>query len=417
MALYDSKVLPKQGDTDQLAACVAAARKYGLEVHPWKIDFYMESASEEFMNKMREAGRGMRTYKDWDLLPNVTRGVGTWLCPSNPENFALERDAMLEMVKNYDIDGVHFDYIRYEYHRTCYCDGCRQRFEAYRKAKVSNWPDDCFGDGPLAKEYRQWRVQQISRLVQTVSQEAHKIKPYIKISAAVFSRYPQSVDEVGQDWVEWVRQGWVDFLCPMTYRSGDTDFMRMTAFHVGLIRGKVPLYEGIGHWTIPVDQEVGQIGIARQMGADGFVSFAFNRYMAEKYLPVLAESLMSAKATLPHQGPDVEFSSAIDNDWPVVTCGADSLSMQVRTVSLGAHRIPATAVGGKIEIQDPDGKTLGVLATLPPVGRTLTVSVNRRAGTFQLAAVGELTFEDGSKRTFIRRSRPYRFLEAGDCLQ
>ena len=36
-----------------------------------------------------------------------------WLCPSQEVNRKLELDTMLEMVKKYDVDGVHFDYMRY----------------------------------------------------------------------------------------------------------------------------------------------------------------------------------------------------------------------------------------------------------------------------------------------------------------
>ena len=37
---------------------------------------------------------------------------------------------MLEVARKYPVDGLHFDYIRYPGRDKCYCDGCRERFEA-----------------------------------------------------------------------------------------------------------------------------------------------------------------------------------------------------------------------------------------------------------------------------------------------
>jgi len=35
-----------------------------------------------------------------------------WLDPAHPANFRLELDSLLEVVRKYDVDGIHFDYIR-----------------------------------------------------------------------------------------------------------------------------------------------------------------------------------------------------------------------------------------------------------------------------------------------------------------
>jgi hypothetical protein len=53
-----------------------------------------------------------------------------WLCPSHPANQALELNALVEIARNYDVAGLHLDYIRYPGKDYCFCAGCRQRFEA-----------------------------------------------------------------------------------------------------------------------------------------------------------------------------------------------------------------------------------------------------------------------------------------------
>ena len=136
-----------------------------------------------------------------------------WLCPSHPDNFKLELDSMLEVARKYDVDGLHFDYIRYPGRDKCYCDGCRQRFQAQSGKQVANWPDDCYS-GELRDGYATWRCDQITRLVKAVHDQAKKLRPDIDISAAVFGAYPSCRTSVAQDWPQWVKAGYLDFICP-----------------------------------------------------------------------------------------------------------------------------------------------------------------------------------------------------------
>jgi len=194
-AHYPSDILPRsetyRRHGDQIAQCVAAAHKYGLEVHAWKVNYYLSGAPKEFVEQLRQEGR---------LQKAVAGESRVWLCPSHPENFKLERDSMLEVARKYDVDGLHFDYIRYPGENHCFCDGCRRRFEAATGRKVENWPGDCYR-GARREAYRQWRCDQITRLVEAVHREARKIRPEIQISAAVFNSYPACRNSVGQDWV------------------------------------------------------------------------------------------------------------------------------------------------------------------------------------------------------------------------
>lgn len=69
-----------------------------------------------------------------------------------------------------------------------FCAGCRERFEAATGVRVEQWPQDVL-TGKYADSFGDWRREQITRLVRAVSQEARKLKPEIKISAAVFGNW------------------------------------------------------------------------------------------------------------------------------------------------------------------------------------------------------------------------------------
>lgn len=121
-----------------------------------------------------------------------------WLCPSHPDNFRLELDSLLEIVRKYEVDGLHLDYIRYPSSEGCYCDGCRERFSRDTGKAVKNWPSDVI-TGTRREEYLNWRCEQITRLVRAVHEQARKLRKGLKLSAAVFSNYPACREQVGQD--------------------------------------------------------------------------------------------------------------------------------------------------------------------------------------------------------------------------
>jgi len=100
-----------------------------------------------------------------------------WLCPSHPDNFALETNSMMEVVRNYDVDGIHFDYIRYPDSDYCYCPGCRDRFQSQTGQTVTNWPADVLAAGTLRNGYLDWRRAQITRLVAAVHSGVKALKP------------------------------------------------------------------------------------------------------------------------------------------------------------------------------------------------------------------------------------------------
>ncbi len=272
LAHYASDLLPRSRTFaehgDQIAQCCAAAKKHGLEVHVWKVNYNAQNAPKEFLDRMAREGR---------LQHDVKGEQRNWLCPSHPENFKLELESMIEVARMYPVDGIHFDYIRYPGRESCYCDGCRARFEAASGKKVENWPRDCHG-GARRDEYNDWRCQQITNLVAAVHREGKKLRPELAISAAVFGQYPGCRESVAQDWPAWVKAGYVDFLCPMDYTGSDEQFSNMVENQLKLVGGRVPVYPGIGASApgLEPDRVVGQILHARRLGAPGFTVFEFS---------------------------------------------------------------------------------------------------------------------------------------------
>ena len=286
LAYYPSRVLPEYpalGEKgDQIAQCLAACKKYGVKCFVWKVDWNTGGhAPQAFLARMKAEGRTQKAVNGQEKPE--------WLCPSHPENQTLEVSAMLEIVRNYAVDGVHFDYIRYPDDDHCFCDGCRARFEASLGHAVAAWPADVLKPGEVRDRWLDFRRANISVVVRRVSEEARKIRPGIRISAAVFRNWPIDRDGVGQDWKLWCDNGWLDFVCPMDYIDSNSLFKNVVTTQKAYA-GKVPLYPGIGLscWKNPRDavKITQQIAVCRALGLKGFTVFNYDGN-AESVLPFL----------------------------------------------------------------------------------------------------------------------------------
>jgi uncharacterized lipoprotein YddW (UPF0748 family) len=283
-AYYPSKVLPVDESVangrDSIAECVAAGKKHGIQIHVWKVNWNLTNADPSFIAQMRTDKRTQVDPGGKDL---------DWLCPSNDLNFAMERDSMLEVVRKYAVDGIHFDYIRYPGSEGCYCDGCRSRFEAKAGVNVRQWPQDVIS-GELATDFREFRRGNITRLVKAVSTEARKIRPGIQISAAVFADWPLCRDSVGQDWVNWVKSGYLDFACPMDYTTSAGQYGQWMSLQSAAIGNGKAFCPGVGatlESNLAPDQVVRQILLGRKAGSTGFILFNLNASLLKDVLPYL----------------------------------------------------------------------------------------------------------------------------------
>ena len=297
-AHYASDVLPRSETFrkfgDQIAQCVAAAKRYHLEVHVWKVHYNL-AVPAQFIDRMRREHRTQVSAQG--------RAVD-WLCPSHPENQQLELRSMLEVARRYPIDGLHLDYIRYPDGECCYCDGCRKRFETDSGRRVERWPADCFS-GSRKEEYNDWRVRQITRLVAAIHRDVKKIRPELKISAAVWGGYPDCRRWVAQDWPAWIRAGYLDFVCPMDYTDQNEQFAGWVRQQLKLAGGRIPVYPGIGATAsssgLSADGVVGQIHAARSLRAGGFSIFNFDRATSASIVPGVGLGVGRSPAVPPHR--------------------------------------------------------------------------------------------------------------------
>jgi uncharacterized lipoprotein YddW (UPF0748 family) len=380
VAYYHSDVLPvaqavaERGD--QVAECAKWCRHYGVELHVWKVNWNLGGSRvpADFVERLRAENRLQRDPTGKEIL---------WLCPSDDRNFELERASMIELVQKYDIAGIHFDYIRYPGMNGCYCERCRKKFEESINQKMEKWPADVLG-GPYAQQWLQFRRDNITRLVKRVYEDAHRIRPDIKVSAAVFGYWNDARDSVGQDWVKWIDEGWLDFVCPMDYIPDNQALRAIVTKQTQWVGGRIPLYVGLGEWRLKDAAHLTyQIKIVRELGADGFVLFHYDHpEITDQRMPALRLGVTKQKAMAPHVGPRVEWTlpPTRENMPPRTYLASDE-------VHVGIAMAGGAWPKGVVELRSIEGRTLRRVGEIGP-GESKEFRVSMRSDPCRLAVVG-----------------------------
>lgn len=266
---------------DSLADCITAARRHHIQVHAWIIGWNMEGAPPALLASLRKEGR---------LQVSAKGEPVQWLCPSSPRNRAYQKSIILELARNYPVDGIHLDYMRYPSRDACFCTGCRDRFRQAAGIPARNWPRDV-QTGSAAESFRRWRADQITGWVAELRQDLRRIAPRMQLSAAVYPGYPGCRDSIGQDWGAWAKRDLVDFLCPMSYTEKTSQMREWCRTQASFPEVRRKLVPGIGvtanESRLNAAQVLDQISVIRAESLKGYLLFDANRTLEAEILPYL----------------------------------------------------------------------------------------------------------------------------------
>lgn len=238
---------------DPLAIAVQEAHRQGLRIEAWVnvLPGWRGPAPPPISNQL------WHTHPDWFLCDAAGRRqpLGDYyaiLNPCWPEVRRYIVSLIEEIAANYDVDGVHLDYVRYAWDTT---PGARalyprdpQTLRLYR-AQTGRHPDDA----PAA--WDSWRAQQLTRLVADIRAMLGRRRPGATLTAAVWSDPQRGYADYLQDAGGWLRHGLVDALLPMAYTAEPDAFERYIGAYQALApRGRV--IPGVG---IYLHQTPGQI--------------------------------------------------------------------------------------------------------------------------------------------------------------
>ena len=274
-ALYQSALFPwsryvsgtagqaPDGDFDVLAYWVEGAHSRGLQLHAWLNPYRITRDGKEELDSLPETSPA-KQHPEW-----VVEYEGNYYFnPGLPAVQQLVVDGAAEIVRNYDVDGIHLD--DYFYPGTDFNDAA-----AY--ARYGEDFDD-IGD---------WRRDNVNTLIASLDETVHAINPELSFGVSPAGIWDNKADnpkgsdtngrssyrEIYCDSVEWVKRGTVDYICPQLYWSIGyeiADFEVLVDWWQDIVStSDVALYIGIGAYRAaeaePGDVWYGTAELERQL--------------------------------------------------------------------------------------------------------------------------------------------------------
>ncbi|MEG1132379.1 MAG: family 10 glycosylhydrolase [Romboutsia sp.] len=253
-ALYNSSINPwsdvltgKQGKSpgyDPLAFVIEEAHKRGMEVHAW-LNPYRVTTSGTDLSVLSE-NNPARQHPDWTLVHDGR----IYFNPELPQVKQLIYDTVGEIVKNYNVDGIHFDDYFYPANYPLPEGECR--------------------DGNVANARR----DNINEMILGVKNTIKSINPQVKFGVSPSGIWKnKSSDHNGSDTrgkesyysdyadtVGWIKNNYVDYIVPQLYWQigySAADYSKLVSWWSNQVNGtNVDLYIGQGIYKDVVASEI-----------------------------------------------------------------------------------------------------------------------------------------------------------------
>ncbi len=193
---------------DPLEFAIQEAHKRGMELHAWVNPY---RATTDLDESKISATHITRTHPEWFF----TYGGKKYFNPGLPEVQAYIIQVIQDVVRNYDIDGVHFDDYFYPY------PGKEPLPDSVTYQRY----------GQDFENIDDWRRNNVNTLIHTLSDSIHAAKSYVKFGISPFGIWrnkaqdPDGSESNGlsgysalfADAVKWTQEGWVDYINPQVY--------------------------------------------------------------------------------------------------------------------------------------------------------------------------------------------------------
>ena len=191
---------------DPLAFAISEAHARGIELHAWFNPFRAATSVKGLFSPNHVT----QTHPEW-----VRRyGGQLWLDPGEPKARQYVLDVILDVVKRYDIDGVHID----------------DYFYPYPKAGV-DFPDGATwrsSGAPGAQSHADWRRENINSFVAGLYHQVKAEKLALRVGISPFGIWRPHVPETIEAQLDafsqlfadsrlWLQKGWCDYLAPQLY--------------------------------------------------------------------------------------------------------------------------------------------------------------------------------------------------------
>lgn len=314
-AYYDSRIEPRAAELedtpatfDPLATTLSVAHAAGLKVHAWINIDLVSSATllprsgshiavrhPEWLMVPRDVANTVRTIPA-DMpsyVGQIARSVraqsdqaeGLYLSPVLPASREYTASVVRDIASRYDLDGVHFDYMRYPAASFDYgastiaafrtdvlgsvTRDVRDQLDRRAVTNITAWPD------ALPELWAQFRRDRLTQLATSLRATALAARKTLTISAAVAPSADDARSLRLQDWRLWARTGILDALCPMIYTTDSTEFSASVS-RVKADSGSAAVWAGIGAYRLTPARTTENLRAVRKAGVAGMLLYSYD---------------------------------------------------------------------------------------------------------------------------------------------
>ncbi len=253
---------------DPLEFAIEEAHKRGIEVHAWFNVAKVYNGGQPPLSSPRHI---LRSHPEWAQLYEGD----WWVDMGRPEVRQYTESLVMELVRLYDLDGIHFDYIRYP----------GQKFEDWNSFRL-------YSDGA---ERDEWRRNNITRFVREMYGQIMNEKPMMKVGSApvgVYKPIPgaqssfSAFAELYQDARLWLQEKIQDYVAPQLYwdfseqtKPNDPDFRALCIDWSKNNFGR-HVYAGLGVYRENIQKDItDQIYLTRTVACQGQSFFRYENIL------------------------------------------------------------------------------------------------------------------------------------------
>lgn len=287
-----------KGKEDLLEWVVAEAHRLGFKVEAWPEYGFMaywtpKAAQGESRGAWLDRSPALVSLDaKGEAIVHRSFGDFFWLDSANPEAGNLVIEMWVEMIRKYPFDGINLDRVRFA--------SAEHGFGAYSRRKFQEDtgldPATISQGNDAWKRWRTWRKDQLTLFAEKASRRLRQERPGLRITMAGVP--PDMIDDVAQNWPEWLKRGYVDGVYPMLYETKDTrqlDAVRALTggdkrIYAGLSieAGLAPFKRSVEQWRAWGGQGIAcwystpARPLARELAAEVFTAPAASPLYAEK---------------------------------------------------------------------------------------------------------------------------------------
>jgi len=237
-AYYNSRLVPrthllKDIDFDPLQYILKKSKGTSIKIHAWLNVYYLWS----YYEKPTQDNHILLNHPEWldtkvpdqmdvgEVLKSMKKdrkinGEGFYLAPTHPEVDAHLQNVITELLQNYNLDGIHFDYIRY--HALGWgMNPTGLKFFLNYSNGMPGLPALEVKQKPSFDDYKR---SAITKFLNKASMRIKAYQPECVISAAVKPNLFNARNTFGQEWDVWLKRGYIDWAVPMNYSNENRTF-------------------------------------------------------------------------------------------------------------------------------------------------------------------------------------------------